>query len=76
MKEKLRTVYIVVEETGADNGKGFNVYLAGDIQRMESIKPNQFSPAEFWGAKFFEMCGDMLANSGSIKNKRRAGLGQ
>lgn len=57
MKRKLM---IVIEENGKDDGKGFDVYLDGDVERIDKIDFDQMSPAEFWGIKLFRICGQIL----------------
>lgn len=64
-----RKVMIVIEETGTNNGKGFNIYLAGDIERFKSpISEKDMTPAEFYGMKLFKICIGALVQIGVIKN--------
>lgn len=53
---KNKKVMIVIEENGKQGGKGFNVYLDGDIDNLNTTKDDDLSPAEFWGKKLFQIC--------------------
>lgn len=64
---KKRRLMIVIEETGADGGKGFNLYLSGDKERLGTISPDNYSPAEFWASKLFTICCDAVTLAGSVK---------
>lgn len=66
-KKKLRKLMIVIEETGSDGGKGFNVYMAGDKERIGKIDYDQMSPAEFWGSKLFSIVVDVIRRAGAVK---------
>ncbi len=66
MKRKLM---IVIEDNGQDGGKGFDVYLAGDKDRIGKIPEEQLGPAEFWGAKLFQICGKIVSDTGAAKRK-------
>lgn len=70
-KTKLRKLMIIIEETGADRGSAFNVYLSGDVERLKELDYDLLSPAEFWGSKLFGICIDTLQNAGVIKNKTK-----
>lgn len=61
-----RRIEIVIEETGEENGKGFNVYLSGDKERIGKVKEDDMSPAEFWGSKLFLICTNALKQSGAV----------
>lgn len=73
-KSKLRKVMIVVEETGANDGRGFNVYLAGDKERINSVEDVDLSPAEFWGKRLFQICIDACIKAGAVKSVDKKGV--
>lgn len=62
-----RKITIVIEETGTDGGKGFNVYMSGDKERLGKIPEAEYSPAEIWGSKLFSICTSTLRACGAIK---------
>lgn len=63
---KLRKLMIVVEDTGEHGGKGFNVYLDGDIDRLQAgIAVDDRSPAEHWGLELFRVCGEIITQTGT-----------
>ncbi len=64
MKKK---VMIVIEETGEQNGKGYNVYLDGDTSRIGRVPDDELTPAEFYGAKLFQICQKVLKDIGAVK---------
>lgn len=68
---KKKRIFIMVEETGDSNGAGFQVYLGGDVQRLNdmSIPQNLLSPAEFWGGTIFNIAIDTLRKAGVIKTE-------
>ncbi len=67
---KKRKLMIVVEETGTDNGRGFNVYLSGDTERLKTLKNEEdMSPAEFCGSKIFIICADAIKKSGVVQRE-------
>lgn len=65
-----RKLMIVVEDTGSDNGKGFNVYLAGDVERLsdKSIPDDKLCPAEFWASRIFGIAIQLLQATGIVKD--------
>ena len=65
----LRKVTIVIEETGEQGGKGFNVYMGGDSERLlAGIQPEQMSIAEWWGSKLFSICCHALRQANVINS--------
>jgi len=56
---------IVIEETGEHGGKGFNLYLSGDKERVGKVADDQLSPAEFWGSKLFLICASAVQKTGA-----------
>lgn len=59
---------IVIEETGLSDGKGFNIYMAGDKERLQQtprIAEDDMSPAEFWGMKLFSIVGNIVVRTGA-----------
>lgn len=67
----MKTVKIVIEETGVNTpeGKGFQVYLEGDIANIQlGVDDDLLSPAEFWGKKLFGICGAVLQETGALKS--------
>ncbi len=64
MKRKLM---IVVEENGDNDGKGFNVHLEGDKERLGTVPESELTAAEFWGGKLFNVCIGVLSQSGAVK---------
>ncbi len=69
--KKFRKLIIVFEETGTHDGKGFNVYLDGDRDRLKTITdPHDLSPAEFWASKLFSICIGLLKEAGVVQSKR------
>lgn len=71
---KRRKVMIVVEETGANDGRGFNVYLSGDKDRIGKIQDVDLSPAEFWGSRLFQICIDACLKAGAVKTVDKKGV--
>lgn len=71
MEKKLRKLMIVIEETGTDGGKGFITSLKGDTERLRDplLKYDELSPAEFWGSRLFDLCAQVLAQTGVAKTK-------
>lgn len=61
-----RKVMIVVEDDGGDN---FKFYLDGDIGRigLPQIPASLYSPAEFWGAQFFQLCNEFIQKTNDVK---------
>lgn len=66
-KPKLKTIMIVIEETGTADGQGFNVYLAGDKERIDQVDPKKYGPAEFWASKLFRICCNVLMETGVVQ---------
>lgn len=64
---------IVIEETGEHGGKGYNVYLAGDTERLKDTPVSQWSPAEHAGATLFEICVNALKSAGQVKTILKPG---
>jgi hypothetical protein len=60
---------IVIEENGSNNGNGFDVYMAGDMQRIPLVSESEMTPAEFWGSRLFVVCMNVLQQSGVVKSK-------
>lgn len=68
MENGRRELRIVIRENGKHNGKGFDVFLDGDIERIGTFeKEDDMSPAEFWGSRLFGIVRDVLADVGAIK---------
>lgn len=64
----MKKVMIVIEETGEENGKGFNVKLEGDTENiLNGTHNDDLGPAEFWGKQLFRICGQVLKNVGVMK---------
>lgn len=63
---KHKKLMIVIEENGQQNGKGFNVYLDGDKERVGTIPKEDLSPAEFWGSKLFEIVLNVMRQTGAV----------
>lgn len=68
---KLRKLMIVIEDTGTENGKGFQVYLTGDVERLsdKSVKHEDYCPAEYWGMSLMSICAQVLEQTGAMKSK-------
>lgn len=64
---KLRTLKIVIRETGKDSGEGFEVFLEGDKERIPTIAEDRMSPAEYWGCALFDICVERLKSAGAVK---------
>lgn len=67
-----RKIMIVIEEdTG---GHGFNVYMAGDKERLQAgIPTEQMTAAEFWGSKLFQICAHAMRQSGAVQTETQGG---
>lgn len=68
--KKLKTINIVIQETGEEGGKGFNVYMSGDKDRLVQqggITEGEMTPAEFWGYKLFGMVVKVLKEAKAVK---------
>lgn len=78
-----KKVMIVFEETGFSvqdstgrKGKGFNVYLDGDVAGDE-VKEEDLSTAQWWALKMFRIVAHYLGQAGSItsiQKKEKDGL--
>ena len=64
----MKKLMIVIQETGEHNGKGYNVTLEGDTERLNATPNDQLSPAEFWGKKLFQVCVQVLKDVGAVDN--------
>lgn len=63
-----KKIMIVVEEDVG--GHGFNVYMAGDKERMQKgISPDEMSAAEFWGSRLFSICIEAVKQTGAADKK-------
>lgn len=68
-----RKIMIVVEQTGPKDVNGdtpFNVYLAGDLDRLVANPPipdSELDTVEFWGTKLFNICKHALVQSGAAR---------
>lgn len=71
MKDGKRTVKIVIEEDGTHGGKGFQLYMEGDKERIGVIAQDDLSPAEFWGMALFRLCCNAVVQTGSAERVRR-----
>lgn len=69
MELKNKKIMIVVEETGEHDGKGFQVYMAGDVERIGQVPKNELSPAELWGGELMSVCIQVLKQAGVIESK-------
>jgi hypothetical protein len=74
MNNGKRKLMIVIEETGfkevAENGEpgnGFMIYLEGDTERLDIVKPADLSAAEFWGSRLFSICADIVKKCGGLE---------
>lgn len=63
---KRRKLTIVFEENGSNDGKGFNVSMQGDCERVGHLPNEQLQPAEFWGGMVFTVAIGMLKKAGII----------
>lgn len=77
--KKLRKLMIVIEETGqqvpdlpgkpGSGGKGFNVYLAGDKERIGKVPDDQLGTAEYWGSRLFSIVMSVLRQTGAVRTE-------
>lgn len=65
-----RKVSIVFEETGEQNGSGFNVYLEGLDRDIRLVASDKLSPAEFWASKGFSILIGVLRQAGVVQTER------
>lgn len=75
-KPKLRKIMLVVEETGernADGSQPFNVYLAGDKERIGYVPKEMLSAAEFWAQSFLGICMGAMKQSGALQTITKLG---
>lgn len=65
-----KKVKIVIEETGAraaDGNQPFILYLEGDKERIGKVPDEELSGAEFWGKYLFEICCQVVKETGALK---------
>lgn len=60
-----RKLMIVIEDRG--NGREFNMYMAGDKDRIDRVPEKELGPAEFWASKLFTICAQVLEEAGVLK---------
>lgn len=52
MKEKTHKKILIAFEDAPDGS--FKIGFEGDVQRIGKLKPQMYSPAEFWAQQFME----------------------
>lgn len=68
-----KRVMIVFEEMGYDakTGEGnFHVYL-DSARKLEDLKDEELTAAEFWGVKMFSAVGQIMAQAGAVQTVSR-----
>lgn len=69
----MKKVMIVFEETDSNDvnkGQGFNVYLAGEKDRIGKIPTDQLSAAEYWAYHCFQIVIGAINRTGAVKSVR------
>lgn len=67
-----RKIMIVIEED--KGGHGFNVYMAGDKERLQqNIPTDQMTAAEFWGSRLFQICVHAVRQAGAVQSETQGG---
>jgi len=76
-----KRISIVFEETDADDGAGFNVFLEGfSEERRKAIRTmsreeqlEKLSRAEFWALRCFEITVGAINQTGAIRTVQKKG---
>jgi len=69
-----KKVSIVFEETGEQDGKGFNVYMEGLSPEVDKLTDEEqihkLSPADFWALRSFKIVTGIMCTTGVVQKMK------